>query len=219
MRCTPARNNKAKAVAADLLLSASLTGPKRRSALCSNARPAKVQPMVPLRKAHTGLGMPALMSDCAPMMLRVRPAQLTTMRVVALGANERARSTNSPPGTLMEPGMLMVWYSSNRRASSTTMSEPRSSSALTSCAEKEGVLRCDSTNSPKALLGTLTSRNNSPPPAAQPAKPFSNTLTCEYPNRSNTATARTAKPSPLSINTMGVFKRGMRVSASHSMRP
>ena len=34
--------------------------------------------MVPLRSATTLFGTPALISDCAPMMLRVRPAQLTT---------------------------------------------------------------------------------------------------------------------------------------------
>ena len=34
----------------------------------------------------TLLGMPALISDCAPMMLRVRPAQLTTTVVSGDGA-------------------------------------------------------------------------------------------------------------------------------------
>ena len=37
--------------------------------------------MVPLRSATTLFGTPALISDCAPMMLRVRPAQLTTTSV------------------------------------------------------------------------------------------------------------------------------------------
>ena len=95
--------------------------------------------MVPLRSALTGLGMPALISDCVPMMLRVRPAQLTMMRVVAFGAIVRARKTNSAPGTLTPLGMLMVWYSSKRRLSSTTTSALASISALTSCAESEGV--------------------------------------------------------------------------------
>ena len=116
--------------------------------------------------------MPAFTSDWVPMMLRVRPAQFTTMRVVALGARLRARSTSSAPGTLMAPGMLIVWYSSKRLASSTTMSASLSIKALTSVADIDGVLRLDSTSSPKALPGTLTSRNNSPPAAAQPLKPF-----------------------------------------------
>ena len=41
--------------------------------------------MVPLRSATTLLGTPALISDCAPMMLRVRPAQLTTISGVGRG--------------------------------------------------------------------------------------------------------------------------------------
>src|SRR5262245_5141428 len=45
--------------------------------------------MVPLRSATTLLGRPALISDCAPMMLRVRPAQLTT--TVVAGNREVAR--------------------------------------------------------------------------------------------------------------------------------
>ena len=52
---------------------------------------------------ETGLGMPALISDCAPMMLRVRPAQLTMMRVAGTGAMSRTRSASSPPGTLTPP--------------------------------------------------------------------------------------------------------------------
>jgi hypothetical protein len=74
--------------------------------------PARVQPMVPLRRAATGLGRPALSSDWAPMMLRVRPAQLTMMRVAGSGARARARSASAAPGTLTLPGMLMVRYSS-----------------------------------------------------------------------------------------------------------
>ena len=44
--------------------------------------------MVPLRSATTLFGTPALRSDSAPMMERVRPAQFTTMVV----AGERAMS-------------------------------------------------------------------------------------------------------------------------------
>ncbi len=133
--------------------------------------------MVPLRSAATGLGRPAFTSDCVPMMLRVRPAQLTITRVAGSGASSRTRSTSSAPGTLVAVGMLMVWYSSKRRASSTTTSACASISALTSCAESEGVWRSCSTSSPKALLGTLTSRNSSPPARRQPSRPPSSRWT------------------------------------------
>ena len=60
---------------------------RARAAPCRSRRrrPASVQPMVPLRSATTLFGTPALISDCAPMMLRVRPAQLTTTRVSRRG--------------------------------------------------------------------------------------------------------------------------------------
>ena len=47
---------------------------------------ASVHPMVPLRSATTLLGTPALISDCVPMIERVRPAQFTTMVVSGFGA-------------------------------------------------------------------------------------------------------------------------------------
>ncbi len=92
----------------------------RRPAPWSSVWPASFQPIVPLRSAATGLGMPAFTSDCAPMMLRVRPAQLTITCVAGSGASARTRSTSSAPGTLVAVGMFMVWYSSKRRTSSTT---------------------------------------------------------------------------------------------------
>ena len=85
------------------------------------------------------------------MMLRVRPAQLTMMVVAGSGAISRARSTSSAPGTLTPRGMLMVWYSSNRRASSTTRFGSLSSNALASGAAIDGVWRRDSTSSPNAF--------------------------------------------------------------------
>ena len=133
--------------------------------------------MVPLRNAATGLGIPALTSDCAPMMLRVRPAQLTITCVRGSGARSRTFNTSSAPGTLIAPGMLITWYSSKRRASSTTTSASAASSAWTSCAGSDGVWRCSSIHSPKALLGTLTSMNSSPPAAAQAASPPASRLT------------------------------------------
>ena len=86
--------------------------------------------MVPLRSATTLLGTPALISDCAPMMLRVRPAQLTTTSVSGEGAMSRTRSTSSAPGTLVAVGIETRRYSSNGRLSSTTMSARLSISRL-----------------------------------------------------------------------------------------
>ena len=68
--------------------------------------------MVPLRSATTLFGTPALISDCAPMMLRVRPAQLTTISVSGEGAMSCTRNTSSAPGTLMPVGIEMREYSS-----------------------------------------------------------------------------------------------------------
>jgi hypothetical protein len=133
--------------------------------------------MVPLRSAATGFGMPAFTSDCVPMMLRVRPAQFTITCVAGSGASSRTRSTSSAPGTLVAEGMLIVWYSSKRRASSTTTLALPSTSAFTSGAESEGVCRSCSTSSPNDLLGTFTSRNSSPPAARHPSRPPSSRCT------------------------------------------
>ncbi len=81
---------------------------------------------MPLRSATTLFGRPALISDCAPMMLRVRPAQLTTTSVSGEGAMSWMRSTSSAPGTLVAVGIDTRWNSSNGRLSTTTMSVPRS---------------------------------------------------------------------------------------------
>ena len=88
--------------------------------------------MVPLRSAITLLGTPALISDCAPMMLRVRPAQLTTMVVSGEGTMSCTRSTSSAPGTLMPEGIETRVYSSNGRLSSTFRSAPERISASSS---------------------------------------------------------------------------------------
>ncbi len=84
---------------------------------CSRSCLARVQPIVPLRSARTLLVTPALISDWAPMIERVRPAQLTMMVVSGSGAARPARNTSSAPGTLIEPGIFMVAYSSKRRTS------------------------------------------------------------------------------------------------------
>ena len=68
--------------------------------------------MVPLRSATTLFGTPALISDCAPMMLRVRPAQLTTTSVSGFGAMSCTRSTSSAPGTSTPVGIETREYSS-----------------------------------------------------------------------------------------------------------
>src|SRR5271166_497057 len=80
------------------------TGARRLFPL-SQVMPARLQPIVPVRRATTLFGRPALIKDCAPIMLRVRPAQLTTTIVSGDGARSRARSTSSAPGTLVAPGI------------------------------------------------------------------------------------------------------------------
>ena len=109
--------------------------------------------MVPLRSAATGLGMPALTRLWVPMMLRVRPAQLTITRVAGSGARSRTRSASSAPGTLVPPGMLMVVYSSKRRTSSTTTSAWACSRACTSSAARLGRVAHMLDQFAKALAG------------------------------------------------------------------
>ena len=73
------------------------------------------------------------------------------------------RSTSSAPGTLMPPGIETREYSSNGRLSTTTTSAPPRKSWSSSAAAIEGVRSTCSTNSPNALLGTLTPENSSSP--------------------------------------------------------
>ena len=47
--------------------------------------------MVPFFSAITLFGRPALISDCAPMIERVRPAQFTTTSVSGRGAKSFTR--------------------------------------------------------------------------------------------------------------------------------
>src|SRR5471032_3150792 len=116
-------NLRATLSAADLAQASPLldTPGARAALLLSQVKPARCQPMVPLRSATTLLGTPALISDCAPIMLRVRPAQLTTMVVSGDGTMSRTRNTSSAPGTLVEVGIDTREYSSNGRLSSTLM--------------------------------------------------------------------------------------------------
>ena len=81
----------------------------------SGLKPARLQPIVPLRSATTLFGTPALISDCAPMIERVRPAQLTTTSVSGLGAMSCTRSTSSAPGTFTPVGIETRKNSSNGR--------------------------------------------------------------------------------------------------------
>ena len=66
-------------------------GPKLSVSPRATFRPARCQPMVPFFSAITLLGRPALISDCAPMIERVRPAQFTTTSVSGLGAKSLTR--------------------------------------------------------------------------------------------------------------------------------
>jgi hypothetical protein len=83
--------------------------------------------------------MPALINDCAPMMLRVRPAQLTTTSVSGEGIRSCARNASSAPGQSMPPGMLIFVYSASGRLSRITTDSPASTRALISCAGMRGV--------------------------------------------------------------------------------
>src|SRR6516165_5284624 len=87
MRATPKRRATRSAAALAQASPSRETSPARRALPLSQSKPASVQPMVPLRSATTLLGTPALINDCAPMMLRVRPAQLTTTMVCGDGAD------------------------------------------------------------------------------------------------------------------------------------
>ena len=110
-------------------------GKSTRSPPRSSSRPASSQPEVPLRRLTT-FGSFIRWSTRAPMMLRVRPAQLIT--TVALGralTRSWMRSASSPPGALRPPGMQKRRYSSGVRVSRMISSSPRrwrsaSSSAL-----------------------------------------------------------------------------------------
>src|SRR5665213_3424829 len=166
--------------------------------------------MVPLRSATTLLGTPALLSDCAPMMLRVRPAQLTTTNVSGEGAMSCTRNTNSAPGTLMPVGIEIREYSSYGRLSSTTMSVLARINALSLSALTLGVWLACSMNSPNALLGTCTPENSSNPAAAQAATPPSRYETSLYPDLPRISAARVLRPSLPSISTMRVARQQLR---------
>src|ERR1700733_9556228 len=177
MRLTPQLSaTRCAAFCAQSSVSRETAGARRFFPL-SGVKPARLQPMVPLRSAMTLFGRPALISDCAPMMLRVRPAQLTTIVVPGDGAISRARSTSSAPGTLVEVGIDTREYSSNGRLSSTTRSAPSPINLSSSAAVILGVPLVCSTYSPNALLGTNTPENSSKPAAPQAATPPERTLT------------------------------------------
>ena len=95
--------------------------------------------MVPLRSATTLFGIPALIRDWAPMIDRVRPAQLTTTVVSGSGAISPTRRTNSAPGTSMPVGMFITRYSSIGRLSTTISFWSLSIMAFNSSAETDGV--------------------------------------------------------------------------------
>ncbi len=171
MRATPNFAATAAAPARAKASPFSVTSGKRADLPLSHLKPARCQPMVPLRSATTLFGTPASISDCAPMMLRVRPAQLTTMVVAGDGTISRTRSTSSAPGTSMPVGIEMREYSSNGRLSSTFISVPARIIASSSCGLTLGVPLSCSTNSPKALLGTCMPENVTKPAFSQAATP------------------------------------------------
>ena len=175
-----------------------------------------VQPIVPLRSATTRSCMPAFSNDWVPMMLRVRPAQWTTTVVSGRGAMARRRWTSSAPGTLTEPGIVIVRCSAKVRASSTTRASSPSWSEASSTAEIDGVPTVTSTSSPKALLGALTSVNSSPPLLAHPSTPPSRARTSTKPRRWRTAVAREASFAVSATTAIGTVDRGRQIGASIS---
>ena len=125
IRVTP--NFPATIFAADLAQASPLSEKfgARSDLRLSQVNPAKCQPIVPLRSATTLFGMPALIRDWAPIMLRVRPAQFTTMVVDGEGTMSRTRRENQLCSWDIDAGRYQIRvYSSNGRLSSTLRSVP-----------------------------------------------------------------------------------------------
>ena len=172
------------------LLNASVEGAGARPVLLvSTSKPSSVHPIVPFLSATTLFGIRELTSDCVPTILRVRPAQLTITVVSGEGTASRTRYNSSPPGQLRPLGILIVLYSSKRRASRIATSLLLSSTFFTSRADKDGVWLIDSTSSPNALDGTFTSRYTSPT-RAYPDSPPSRMETSVYPSFETCSAAR-----------------------------
>ena len=100
---------------------------------------------------------PIRCNPLVPMMLRVRPAQLTT--TVVSGSSSLVmsvmRRANSPPGTLRPPGMQKRRYSSGVRVSRITSFLPSSIHWCSSVASISLTWWTTSMRSPKSLEGTL----------------------------------------------------------------
>ncbi len=122
-------------------------------------------------------------------MLRVRPAQFTTTKVLGSGASSRMRYTSSAPGRLCENGSVKLWNSSGVRLSTTTMSSPRATRSCSSSTSIHGVCFSCSMTSPKALLGTLVPENSSRPSRSQPSVPPASTEMSVQPRRVSLAAA------------------------------
>ena len=145
-----------------------------------------------------------------PMMLRVRPAQLT-MIVVSRSrflAMSVMRSESSPPGTLRPPGMQKRRNSSGVRLSRMTNFSPFSMRSASSLASISGTWLTTSTFSPKSLLGTLLPHSVSKPSVTQRLIPPSSTDTRRYPSRSTEAAASCARRPSSSHSTTCVSVSG-----------
>ena len=142
------------------------------------------------------------------MILRVRPAQLTTIVVSKSGATSCTLCTSSAPGMSIAVGIFITLNSSSGRESSTTNFWSLSIIFLSSFAEIDGVPYTCSTNSPNALLGTFKPLKTSKPAACHEGIPPSNTPISVYPNPANLVAALSTSPSPPSQSTMGVVLRG-----------
>ena len=134
-------------------------------------------------------------STRVPMMLRVRPAQLTM--IVVSGARSRVRSVmrraSSPPGTLRPPGMQNRRNSSGVRLSRIRNFSPPRRRSASSRASTSGTCATTSTFSPKSLLGTFDPHSVAKPSVTQRLMPPSSTDTSRYPMRSRVAAASPAR--------------------------
>src|SRR5882724_9472022 len=167
-------------------------GSSRRADPVSSSRPAIIQPMVPLRRSKT-LAYPMRWRRRAPMMLRVRPAQCTTMVALGSGARSAMCRATSPLGALRPPGMVARRCSSGVRESRRTIFSPF---CWRACSSSGCISRTWCTTwifSPKSLLGTFTPHSVGWPSVVHRLMPPSSTATRRNPIRSRVAAARGAR--------------------------
>ena len=150
------------------------------------------------------------------MMLRVRPAQCTTMVASGSGARSAMCITTSPLGALLPPGMVARRCSSGVRESRSTIFSPFCWRAWSSSGCSSGTPCTTCTFSPKSLLGTFTPHSVGWPSVAQRLMPPSSTATWRKPMRSRVAAARRARRPSSSHTTIPVARHGTRPAMRNS---